>query len=109
MAKDFDPLEYNYELVEQYQEEGVYHFQKILVKTDRVITDIIELAYWSKQKTWVIFIEARNLKPFFKGAPAYDESLKCPLFVGEIKNDFDYQFQMKRICLDPKILIQLGS
>lgn len=109
MAKDFDPLEYNYELVQESKEDGVFHFQKILLKQDRVLTDIVEMAYWSKQKTWMIFIEAINLKPFYKGSLVYDEDLKVFLFIGEIKNDFDYQLLMKRICLNPEILIQLGS
>lgn len=106
MAKEFDPLEYNYELV--HKEDGVFHFQKSTIQKDCIITDIIELAYWSKQKTWIIFIECINLKPFFKQAPHYDENFKISLFVGEIKNDFDFQLLMKRICIDPEILIQLG-
>ncbi len=107
MAKEFDPLEYGYELI--HQQDGVFHFQKAMIKKDSVITDIIELAYWSRQKIWVIFIEFINLKPFFKDAPSFDESIKLTLFIGEIINDFDFQFQIKRICKDPEILIQLGS
>lgn len=107
MAKEFDPLEYNYELV--HDQDGIFHFQKATIKKDAIITDIIELAFWSKQNIWIIFIEAINLKPFFKGAPSYDENLKITLFIGEIKNDFDYQLLTKRICTDPKVLIQLGS
>lgn len=105
MAK-FDPLIYNYELIDK--QEGVYHFQKILLKENCVVTDIIELAYWSKQDIWVIYLETINLKQFLPKDTTIEEC-KMPLFIGEIKNDFDYQFQMKRICMDPKILIQMGA
>lgn len=103
----FDPLEYNYELVSK--QDGVYHFQKKITTEKCVFTDIIELNYWSKQKTWIIFIDFLNLKQFMESEMQLDIDSKLTLFVGEIKNDFDFQFLMKRIVIDPQILIQLGS
>lgn len=105
MAK-FDPLQYNYELVPS--SEDVFHFQKIISKQKCVFTDIIELAYWSKYNCWTIFIETTNLKQFLPQVLAVENN-KIYLFVGEIKNDFDFQFQMKRISMDPNLLIRLPS
>lgn len=103
---EFDPLAYNYELINQ--DDGVFHFQKIIVKNDCVFTDIIELAYWSRQKIWVIFVEACNLKQFLPEGLDISEN-KISLFVGELRNDFDYQLITKRMAKDPKLIIQLGS
>lgn len=109
MAKDFDPLEYNYELANQSPADGVFHFQKKITKLKLQFNDLIELSFWSKQNMWFIFISSPNLKPYLLPDQYVDEDRKIPLFIGEIKNDFDYQFLMKRIITDPKLLIQLGS
>lgn len=108
MAKQFDPIEYNYELVHESKADKVFHFQKKITKLKLPFNDIIELSLWSKQNIWLIFVSAQNLKPFLLPDEYVDEDRKIPLFIGEIKNDFDYQFIMKRIITDPKILIQLG-
>lgn len=109
MAKDFDPIEYNYELADKSPEDGVFVFQKIIQKKQCVITDIIEIAYWSKQKYWCVYVMTDNLKQFLKGKTPFEDNRPISLFIGEIKNDFDYQFLMKRIITDPEILIQIGS
>lgn len=106
MAKQFDPVEYNYELVST--SDGTHHFQKSTSKPLQV-QDIIELSYWSKQKTWIIFIEAMNIKPFLGTDIDINQDMKIPLFIGEIKSAFEYELIMKRICTDPKVLLQLGS
>ena len=108
MAKQFDPLEYNYELVHESKADGVFHFQKKITKQKLQFNDIMELSFWSKQKIWVIFVSSQNLKPYLRPDEYVDEDRKVPLFIGEIINDFDYQFLMKRIIMEPKILIQLG-
>lgn len=108
MAKDFDPIEYNYELADKSPTDGVFIFQKI-IKKECMITDIIEIAYWSRQKSWCIYIMTDNLKQFLPGKKIFEDNRVISLFIGEIKNDFDYQFIMKRIITDPEILIQIGS
>lgn len=105
MEAKFDPLQYNYELVSK--SDGVCHFQKIISK-EPLVKDIIELSYWSKQDTWVIFIEAINLKQFLPPGLEIGES-KIPLFVGDLKKDFDFGFIIKRVAKDPELLIQLGA
>lgn len=106
MAKQFDPTEYNYELVGE--NDGTHHFQKIITPSLQ-IKDIIELSYWSKQKIWIIFIQAMNMKPFLEKDMCIDEDMKISLFIGEIKSAFEYELIMKRICTDPKLLILLES
>lgn len=107
MAKDFDPLEYNYELVSQ--NNDVFHFQRTLKKKEITIQDIVEIYYWSIPKMWVIYVESINLNQFLPINSQVTESIKIPLFVGQIKGDFDYQLLTKRMCTDPTVLIQLGS
>ena len=102
MPRKFDPIEFNYELVNA--QDSVFHYQKVLVQPDCIITDIIELAFWSKQNTWIIFIEASNMKQFAQDMQ-FDEWDKITLFIGKLNTDFDFEFQMKRICIDPQILI----
>jgi hypothetical protein len=108
MAKIFDPLEYNYESISS--KDGIHHFQKVISAPPQV-QDIIEISYWSKQKMWIIFMEAMNMKPFIELEKdmVLPEDTKIPLFIGEIKSAFEYELIIKRICTDPKILIQLGS
>lgn len=106
MAK-FDPLAFNYELVSE--ESGIFHFQKIILKEDCVLTDIIELSYWSDQKCWVIFLEMINLKQFLPNHDIPDESHPISLFIGEIRSDFDFRFIMNKIVKDAQIIIKLGS
>lgn len=103
----FDPLEFDYELV--HREDGVLHFQKIILKKDCVFTDIVELSYWSKPDRWVMFVKAANLKQFLPEDTKLYEDNPITLFVGELKNDFDYRFIMSKIAKDPKLLIQMGA
>lgn len=107
MAKDFDPLEYNYELVSK--NNDVCHFQRSLKRKEITIQDIVEIYYWSIPGIWVIYVESINLNQFLPADSQVTESMKIPLFVGQIKGDFDYQLLTKRICTDPNVLIQLGS
>ena len=105
MAK-FDPTEFNYELVSQL--DGICHFQKTIDKKELLITDIFELAFWSKDNTWVIFIETINLKQFLPEILAIENS-KVYLFVGTIKKEFDFRLIMSKISRNPKLLLQLPS
>lgn len=105
MAK-FDPTEFNYELVGE--RDGIFHFQKSIEKKELLITDIFELAFWSKEDTWVIFIETINLKQFLPQILAIENN-KVYLFVGTIKNDFDFRFLMARSSKNAKLLLQLPS
>lgn len=105
MAK-FDPTEFSYELAGK--QDGIFHFQKSIEKKELLITDIFELAFWSKENTWVMFVEAANLKQFLPQVLAVENS-KITLFVGEIKNDFDFRFLMAKISKNPKLLLQLPS
>lgn len=107
MAKRFDPLEYNYRLTCDIEE--AFNFQRIISNNDLSITDIIELAFWKKQKIWVMFIESLNLNEFLPEASHVKESYKIYLFAGEIKSAFEYELIIKRIVKDPEILIQLGA
>ena len=107
MAKEFNPLEYNYELVSN--NNDVCNFQRIIKKEKLAIQDIVEICYWSIPKIWVFYVESINLNQFLKEDFQVTESIKIPLFVGQIKGDFDYQLLTKRMCTDPNILIQLGS
>lgn len=107
MAKEFDPLQYNYELVSN--NNGVVHFQRTIKKKEITIQDIVEIYYWSTPRIWLIYIESINLNQFLPQDSQVQESIKIPLFIGQIKGDFDYQLLTKRICTDPQVLIQLGS
>lgn len=107
MAKKFDPLEYNYQIIGDMEE--AINFQRIISKKDCSIADIIELAFWKKQKIWVLFIESINLNQFLPEISQIQESYKISLFVGEIKSAFEYELILKRIVKDPEILIQLGQ
>lgn len=108
MGKDFNPAEYNYEVVHESKEDGVFHFQNKIRKLKLQFTDLIELSFWSKQNIWLIFVSSQNLKPYLRPDEYVDEDRKIPLFIGEIKNDFDYQFLMKRIIINPQKLMQIG-
>lgn len=107
MAKKFDPLEYNYELVSE--SNDVFHFQKILKNENPPIQDIVEISYWSTPKIWIIYVESLNLNPYLPEESQVTGSIKIPLFIGHIKGDFDYQLLTKRMCTDAEALIQLGS
>lgn len=107
MAKDFNPLEYNYELVSN--NNDVFHFQRIITKEKLAIPDIVEISYWGIPKIWVFYVDSINLNQFLKEDSQVMESIKIPLFIGQIKGDFDYQLLTKRMCTDPNVLIQLGA
>lgn len=107
MVKQFDPLEYNYELVSN--KNDVCHFQRIIKKTECTLPDVVEISYWALPKIWIIYIESINLNQFIKPEYHVIESIKIPLFIGQIKGDFDYQLLIKRMCTDPNVLIQIGS
>lgn len=107
MAKRFDPLEYNYRLVNNIEE--AFNFQRIISKEDCNMADIVEIAFWKKQKIWILFIESINLNQFLPENKQIHESYKISLFAGEIKSAFEYELIMKRIVKDPEILIQLGA
>ena len=102
----FDPADFNYERIRE--EDGVSHYQKILIKDVSVVTDIVELSYWSKQNIWVIFIEVINLKQFLPAYNIPDDHHHITLFVGRIKSGQDFRFLINRIAKDPKFLSQLG-
>lgn len=106
MAKKFDPLEYNYELVSE--NNSVFHFQKVLKKEKLSITDVIEISFWSTLGIWIIYVESLNLNQFLPSHCKVEYSMKIPLFIGQIKGDFDYQLLTKRICMDAETLIQIG-
>lgn len=105
MAK-FDPIEFNYELVGE--QDGIVHFQKVIEKNNLRITDIFELAFFSKENAWMIFIETNNLKQFLPEILDI-ENTKVSLFSGELKNDYDFRFIMTKITKNPKLLLQLSS
>lgn len=107
MAKKFDPLEYNYQVVADMPE--AINYQRTISAKDCSITDIIELAFWKQQNIWVLFIESINLNQFLPASSQIEESYKIPLFVGQFKSAFEYELVMKRIVKDPKIIIQLGA
>lgn len=107
MAKQFDPLEYDYELVSN--QNDVCHFQRIIKKKECTIQEIVEMCYWSIPGIWIIYMESINLNQFLPAHSQITESTKIPLFIGQIKGDFDYQLLVKRICTDPEILIQVGA
>lgn len=106
MAKQFDPLEYDYEVVGTPEE--VEHFQKILHSEVCLINYIIELSYLKSKNIWMIFVEVSNFQQFFpQFNPSY-ESVRIPLFIGEIKSAFEFELLMKRIIKDPLIIMQFG-
>lgn len=106
MAKPFDPLEYNYELVNII--DGVVNFQKILSAPKANIPDIIELAYYSDKGIWVFFINLDNITPFVDHNPFEGDNTIISLYIGEIKSSLEFELLMKRITKDPKLILQLG-
>lgn len=107
MAK-FNPIEFGYELVSKDEDAGTFHYQKIRLTKVSVMTDILELVYWSKQNTWILFVEMLNLKSFLPNTDISDEHHIISLFIGRIKNDMNFRFIMNNITKDPKVLVQLG-
>lgn len=106
----FNPIDFKYELVHESKEDGVFHYQKIQLKEASVMTDVLELAYWSKQNTWVLFIEQMNLKQFLpKTYYISDEHHIINLYVGKIKNNMNFRFLTNNITKDPQVLVQMGS
>lgn len=103
----FNPAEFGYELV--HEEDAVLHFQKIILKKDCVFTDIIELSYLSKLDRWILFIKTANLKQFLPDTTDLIQDNPITLFIGELKNDFDFRFIISKIIKEPKLLIQMGS
>lgn len=106
MAKIFDPLEYDYELVGT--QEDVDHFQKVLHSEVCKINDIIEISHLKSKNVWIIFVEVTNFQQIFPDFHPSSESIRIPLFIGEIKRAFEFELLMKRIVKDPLIIMQFG-
>lgn len=101
----FDPLEFGYYLFGNV--EGFSHYQKEILQEKINMVDIIELVHCIKVDTWAMVIKPHNLKQFLPTLSIFSDDIT--LFIGKIKNDFDFRFIMSKIVKDPKILIQMGA
>ncbi len=103
MELEFSPSAYNYELVGK--ENGVFRYQKISVQKDSVITDLLELAWWSEPDYWIIYVDPERLHEMFpkhKFPSLSDDPIT--LYVGEIRCHEDYEFLINRIVKKPEII-----
>lgn len=101
----FDPLEFGYFLCNN--REGFVHYKKEILQEKINMVDVIELVYCTKVDTWAMVIQPDNLKQFSPDFSIFQYDIT--LFIGKIKNDFDFRFIMSKIVKDPKILIQMGA
>lgn len=104
MAK-FDPKEFNYELYGN--TDGVLHYQKNIDTDKPSFIDVIELAYYSKVDSWAMIVKSENMRQFVPDIDFSDGDI-FSLFIGKIKNDFDFRFIMNKIVKDPKAIVQMG-
>lgn len=105
MAK-FDPLEFGYYLYSDNNE--ILNYQKEIVQQDVTMIDVMELVHFTKPDAWAIVIKVDNLKQFIPNIYMLDAN-HMTLFMGKIKNDFDFRFLISKIIKDPQILIQMGA
>lgn len=102
----FFPSDFGYELQAGDHEMALHYQKKINSETPDFI-DIIEMAFYKKPKTWVLFIRSENIKQFFTEIE-FENGQIYSLFIGTILSDFDFRFIMTKICKDPNTIIQVG-
>lgn len=102
---EFNPENFDYKLVSA--QDDVIHYRKISYDEEITFLKKIEIQYWRKADTWIIFIQSENIKQFILDFDT--EPQKIVLFIGEIKNDFDFRFIMAKIVKDPRKIAMLGS
>lgn len=102
---NFNPLDFDYELISN--EEGIAHYHKRLYANKPLV--IYELAHYRTENIWLIFIESTNLNQYLPKDKHIAETYKINLYAGKIKNNYDFRFLMNKIVKRPDMIAKLGN